>query len=35
MHGVPVSEGVVADGGAAYLGVQHTELLALMRRVRT
>ena len=31
MHGIPVSASVVADGGAAYLGVQHTELLALMR----
>lgn len=31
MHGVPVSDGVVADGGAAYLGVRHTELLALIR----
>lgn len=30
MCGVPISEGVVADGGAAYLGVQHTELLALI-----
>jgi monoamine oxidase len=31
MHGVPLSAGVVADGGAAYLGVRHTELLALLR----
>jgi monoamine oxidase len=31
MHGIPVSETVVADGGAAYLGVRHTELLALIR----
>lgn len=31
MHGIPISEGVVADGGAAYLGVRHTELLALIR----
>ena len=31
MHGIPVSASVVADGGAAYLGVQHTELLALLR----
>lgn len=31
MHGIPVSAGVVADGGAAYLGVRHTELLALLR----
>ncbi|MDV3128679.1 FAD-dependent oxidoreductase [Mycobacterium sp. 21AC1] len=30
MHGVGMS-GVVADGGAAYLGVRHTELLALIR----
>jgi monoamine oxidase len=31
MHGIPVSTSVVADGGAAYLGVRHTELLALVR----
>jgi monoamine oxidase len=31
MHGIPISEGVVADGGAAYLGERHTELLALIR----
>ena len=31
MHGIPVSASVVADGGAAYLGVRHTELLALLR----
>ena len=31
MHGIPVSASVVADGGAAYLGVRHTELLALVR----
>ena len=31
MHGIPVSSSVVADGGAAYLGVRHTELLALIR----
>ncbi|MEE6169128.1 MULTISPECIES: flavin monoamine oxidase family protein [unclassified Mycolicibacterium] len=31
MRGVPVSEGVVADGGAAYLGVRHTELLGLVQ----
>lgn len=31
VHGVPISGGVVADGGAAYLGVRHTELLALIR----
>jgi monoamine oxidase len=30
MRGIPVSDEVVADGGAAYLGVQHTELLALI-----
>jgi monoamine oxidase len=31
MHGVgPLDGTVVADGGAAYLGVRHTELLALM-----
>lgn len=30
MHGVPMSPGVFADGGAAYLGVRHTELLALI-----
>ncbi|MGE2834243.1 flavin monoamine oxidase family protein [Mycobacterium sp. SMC-4] len=30
MHGVEVAQGVVADGGAAYLGVQHTELLKLI-----
>ncbi|MGH3580622.1 MAG: flavin monoamine oxidase family protein [Mycobacterium sp.] len=30
MRGIPVSADVVADGGAAYLGVQHTELLALL-----
>lgn len=32
MHGVPVSGGVVADGGAAYLGIRHTELLAMVRQ---
>jgi monoamine oxidase len=32
MHGVALSEGVVVDGGAAYLGVQHTELLAMIRQ---
>ncbi|ANI42207.1 FAD-dependent oxidoreductase [Mycolicibacterium vaccae] len=32
MHGVPVAEGVVGDGGAAYLGEQHTELLRLIDR---
>ena len=31
MRGVSISEGVVADGGAAYLGVRHTELLAQIR----
>lgn len=31
MHGIPVSASVFADGGAAYLGTQHTELLALIR----
>ena len=31
MHGIPMSATVVADGGAAYLGVRHTELLALLR----
>src|ERR1700741_5124902 len=31
MHGIPVTASVVADGGAAYLGVRHTELLALVR----
>jgi monoamine oxidase len=31
MHGIPVSATVVADGGAAYLGVRHTELLAMLR----
>lgn len=31
MHGVPLSAGVAADGGAAYLGVRHTELLGLLR----
>ncbi|MGX6511256.1 flavin monoamine oxidase family protein [Rhodococcus sp. SJ-2] len=31
MHGIPVSSGISADGGAAYLGVRHTELLAQLR----
>ncbi|OBG23611.1 FAD-dependent oxidoreductase [Mycobacterium sp. 852002-51057_SCH5723018] len=31
MHGIPISATVFADGGAAYLGVRHTELLALLR----
>ena len=30
MHGVRVAPGVVADGGAAYLGARHTELLAMI-----
>ena len=35
MHGIPVSASVVADGGAAYLGAQHTELLETVARERT
>jgi monoamine oxidase len=31
MHGIPMSSSVAADGGAAYLGVQHTELLEMLR----
>ncbi len=31
MRGVPMPSGVVADGGAAYLGRQHTELLQLLK----
>jgi choline dehydrogenase-like flavoprotein len=31
MHGIPVSASVVADAGAAYLGVRHTDLLTLLR----
>lgn len=31
MHGVPVADGVFADGGAAYLGARHTDLLALIQ----
>lgn len=31
MLGIPMLNGVVADGGAAYLGERHTELLALVR----
>ena len=31
MRGIPLSPNVVADGGAAYLGVRHTELLAMVR----
>ena len=31
VHGIPVSTSVVADGGAAYLGVRHTELLTMVR----
>jgi monoamine oxidase len=34
MHGIPISSSAVADGGAAYLGVQHTELLELIRKHR-
>lgn len=30
-HGVPMTGGVVADGGAAYLGARHTELLSLIK----
>ncbi|MDD4868306.1 MAG: FAD-dependent oxidoreductase, partial [Mycobacterium sp.] len=30
MHGIPVLAGIYADGGAAYLGARHTELLALV-----
>ncbi|WP_235683429.1 flavin monoamine oxidase family protein [Mycolicibacterium fluoranthenivorans] len=30
IHGVPMPGGVMADGGAAYLGARHTELLALV-----
>jgi len=30
MHGIPLSRSVVADGGAAYLGVRHTELLTMI-----
>ncbi|CAN5603977.1 FAD-dependent oxidoreductase [soil metagenome] len=32
MHGVTIADGVVADGGAAYLGARHTDLLALLRQ---
>lgn len=32
MRGVSMPGGVTADGGAAYLGVRHTELLALIRQ---
>lgn len=32
MHGVPVADGVLGDGGAAYLGVKHTELLGQIER---
>ena len=31
MHGAPISASLRADGGAAYLGAQHTELLAMLR----
>ncbi|MGB3894464.1 MAG: NAD(P)/FAD-dependent oxidoreductase [Mycolicibacter sinensis] len=34
VHGVPVADTAVADAGAAYLGVRHTELLALLRKHR-
>lgn len=34
VHGIPVSAGVFADAGAAYLGARHTELLALLREHR-
>jgi monoamine oxidase len=34
MHGVPASADVVADGGAAYLGIQHTELITMIREHR-
>ncbi|ATL66415.1 flavin monoamine oxidase family protein [Nocardia terpenica] len=30
VHGIPVAPRVCADAGAAYLGVRHTELLALL-----
>lgn len=30
MHGVAAKGNVVADGGAAYLGVRHTELIAML-----
>ena len=30
MRGVPIRDGVTADGGAAYLGVRHTELLTML-----
>ncbi|MCV7418957.1 FAD-dependent oxidoreductase [Mycobacterium yunnanensis] len=31
VHGVPMSPTVVADGGAAYLGARHTEVLGMLR----
>ncbi|SCX07054.1 flavin monoamine oxidase family protein [Mycolicibacterium fluoranthenivorans] len=31
MHGVRLDDGLVVDGGAAYLGIRHTELLRLVR----
>jgi monoamine oxidase len=31
MHGIEATDNVIADGGAAYLGERHTELLALLR----
>ncbi|MCG7595424.1 FAD-dependent oxidoreductase [Mycobacterium sp. PSTR-4-N] len=34
MHGVQAAPGVVADGGAAYLGVRHTQLLGLIDEYR-
>jgi monoamine oxidase len=30
-HGIPLATSVVADGGAAYLGARHTQLLASLR----
>jgi monoamine oxidase len=33
-QGIPLSASVFADGGAAYLGVRHTELIALLREHR-
>lgn len=31
VHGIPIAPGAFADAGAAYLGVRHTELLALVK----
>lgn len=31
MHGIPMSSTSCVDGGAAYLGVRHTELLVMLR----